>query len=58
MGLNADFHLRNFFESFWGNNEMLQNNSFRHLDWLYKIWKKQKDLYMDEILLLLSSFLF
>lgn len=28
MSLNADFHLRNFFESFWRNNEMLQNNSF------------------------------
>lgn len=28
MGLNADFHLRNFFESFWRNNEMLQNNCF------------------------------
>lgn len=28
MGLNADFHLRNFFESFWRNNEMLQNKCF------------------------------
>jgi len=37
IGLNADFHFRNFFESFWGNNEMLQNNSFLVLLRLFRL---------------------